>query len=267
MLRGSVAAWPVPRGLATVGEVAAMAASARRLLRAVRAGRASELVPIDPPELVNGPRATTPVLLVHGYLGTPDCWSRLVPQLHRAGFVTLFGLGYNSLASTIPVLAADVVRAAETAMHEAHADHIHLVGHSLGGLVIRYAVQRLGLSPTVGAVVTIATPHHGSHLAAVAPGVVGAQMRPGSSLLAHLPPLSATSGVSWLVVDSAQDIVVSKTTTSAPSAPHGPDGVVRYRLVEGRGHQAVLRSAELGRTVVDHLVDAERVRGRLDEAA
>ena len=78
-------------------------------------------------------------------------------------------------------------------------------------------------------------------------------MRPGSSLLAHLPPLSSTPGVCWLVVDSTQDLVVSK-----PLA--GVDGGVRYRVVDGRGHQAILRSDGLAQTLVGHLVEVEQAR-------
>lgn len=250
MVRRRTVDWPVPRQLAAVGEVAAMAASARRLLQAVRAERASQLVPLTAARRAGTPRFERPVLLVHGYLGTPDCWARIVPQLHHVGFGNLFSFGYNALASTIPVLAADVVGAAQVAMCQAGAREVHLVGHSLGGLVIRYAVQQLGLAAAARTVVTIATPHTGSPFASVAPGVVGAQMRPGSSLLHHLPPLSSTPQVSWLVVDSAQDIVVSKATPRH-------DGGVRYRVVNGRGHQAILRSDELSEALVGHLLEAE----------
>ncbi len=259
MLRRPAPAWPVPRRLAAVGEVAAMAASARRLLQAVRAERASQLTPLTMPPLGPGPRFEVPVLLVHGYLGTPSCWAHIVPQLHRGGFGNVFSFGYNALASTIPVLAADVVREAEAAMRQSRCAAVHLVGHSLGGLVIRYAVQQLGLAAAARTVVTIATPHSGSPFAAVAPGVVGAQMRPGSSLLHHLPPLSSTPQVSWLVLESAQDIVVSKATS-------GYDGEVRYRVVNGRGHQAILRSDELGQALVGHLVDAEEATAAADVA-
>ena len=158
MLRRPAVAWPVPRGLATVGEVAAMAVTARRLLRAVRAERMSQLVCIDSSEPTCGQPFQTPVLLVHGYLGTSACWDPLVPELHQAGFGNVFSLGYNALSSTIPVLAADVVRAAQTAMDRAGASQVHLVGHSLGGLVIRYAVQQLGLSSATGGVVTSRRP-------------------------------------------------------------------------------------------------------------
>lgn len=306
--------WAVPRRLAALGEVATIATTVRRLLGSVRAERESRLTWIAPsaldatdqqwrvparlpvrvsaqlPTPASRPRAdrtppgngpALPVLLVHGYLGTPSCWDRLVPRLHDAGVDDVFTFGYNAIASTIPLLAADLVRAAELAMDRTRTNGIHLAGHSLGGLVIRYAVQRLGLSAVADAVVTIATPHRGSPLAVVAPGVAGAQMRPGSALLHHLPPLWSTSGVRWLVVDSDQDLVVPPSlppTTDSP--PEGPpadtlradsiavgaggasvaSGAVEHVVVSGIGHQGILRSPQVCDAVVRHLEQVTAAR-------
>lgn len=267
--------WAVPRRLAHVGEVATMATTVGRLLLSIRAERESRLTWVVPPTLDSSDHPQTahppasgctrlrtktalPVLLVHGYLGTPASWDPLVPALHRAGFADVCTFGYNALASTIPLLAADVVRAADQAMERSGKGGIHLVGHSLGGLVIRYAVQRLGLCAAADGVVTVATPHRGSPFATVAPGVAGAQMRPGSALLHQLPPLAGTSGVRWLVVDSEQDLIVSRSlppTTDSPTATHHPHGTggVRYLVVRGGGHQSVLRSEHIREVVVGHL--------------
>jgi triacylglycerol lipase len=61
-----------------------------------------------------------------------------------------------------------------------------LVGFSMGGLVSRYYLQRLGGLDHVGRFVTMATPHHGTHTARLVklPGWV--QMRPGSEFLRDL---------------------------------------------------------------------------------
>lgn len=273
--------WVVPRRLAAVGEVATMATTVGRLLGSVRAERESRLAWVPPSSASadrqdrpsNSARSGTappaaPVLLVHGYLGTPAGWEPLVPGLHEAGIGDVFTFGYNALASTIPLLAADVVGAAHEAMTRSSTDRVHLVGHSLGGLVIRYAVQRLGLAAAASAVVTVATPHLGSPFAVVAPGIVGAQMRPGSALLAHLPALASTSGVRWLVVDCEQDLVVSRLPSVTgenriddPGAgaagardAAGSTGEVTHLVVTGVGHQGILRSDQLRRAVVEHLV-------------
>jgi len=66
------------------------------------------------------------------------------------------------------------------------APGVHLIGHSLGGLVVREAVQRRGVAAYTRAAVTIATPHAGTWVARFAPGPCARQMRPGSPFLTEL---------------------------------------------------------------------------------
>ena len=75
----------------------------------------------------------------------------------------------------------------------AYADHgplagrpFDLVAFSMGGLVSRYYVQRLGGTRRVGRFVTLASPHRGTLTAKAWPGVGGRQMRPGSAFLHDL---------------------------------------------------------------------------------
>lgn len=63
---------------------------------------------------------------------------------------------------------------------------LDLVGFSMGGVVSRYYVQRLGGVERVRRLVTVSSPHHGTVTAYLMgrPGAV--QMRPGSAFLADL---------------------------------------------------------------------------------
>ncbi len=251
MLQVPVTRSLLPSTLAAVSELAVVAASIRHLPAALRAERASRLDRLVPSSGHHGggqPRL--PVLLVHGYLGTPACWGGVVPRLHGAGFADVFTFAYNALGSAIPELAEDLVRASHRAMDQTGAEGVHLVGHSLGGLISRYAVQHRGLAAAASTVTTIATPHVGARVASVAPGAVGAQMRPGSLLLSQLPPLSATPAVSWLVISSSHDLFVRQ-------GPQDRHDRVAYRVLHGAGHQAILRSGDLAETVVRHLVARE----------
>jgi triacylglycerol lipase len=201
----------LPSVLAPFGELADLASGARRLPAAVQAPRTADLLTIPWPDVPNRTvRWTVPVLLVHGYLGSPACWTPVVEQLHAAGFANIFALRYNTLTSSIPEIAAQLDHAAYEAMTRTGEVRVHLVGHSLGGLVTRYAVQCLGLAARADGVVTIATPHRGSAFAYAAIGAAGTQMRPGAELLATLPPLRTTDDVEWLVVDAAHDVVAPR---------------------------------------------------------
>lgn len=183
-----------------------------------------------------------PVVLVHGYLSTAAPWVPLVRRLHAEGFVNVFTLGYDSLSAGVPQLAAELAGHVATVLTEGH---VHLVGHSLGGLVARYAVQRLGLDRITRTVVTVATPHRGSPLAWLGPGPAVAQLRPGSALLRDLPPLEATHQVRWAVLHAGADVVVP--------APRPGEG----RSLPGYGHHSILSASELADAVVTHLRSAE----------
>jgi triacylglycerol lipase len=189
---------------------------------------------------------TTPVLLVHGYLGTEAVWAPLVPRLHRNGFVDVFTLRYDTLSAGVPQLAAGLVEAVRTVLRRTGSPDVHLVGHSLGGLVARYAVQLLGLDEVTRSVVTVGTPHRGTRLAWLGLGPAAAQLQPGSGLLRDLPPLEDTSRVRWAVVQGSADILVS------------PRRARDELSLSGYGHHSVLGAPELADVVVAHLAASDR---------
>ena len=61
-----------------------------------------------------------------------------------------------------------------------------LVGFSMGGLVARVYVQRLGGAARVGRLVTLSSPHRGTVTARAWPGPAACEMEPGSALLREL---------------------------------------------------------------------------------
>jgi hypothetical protein len=229
---------------------AELCAVAGHLPRAVLGARRPVLEAVAGPEPRPEVTVTTPVLLIHGYLGTTESWAPLVRALHGAGYANVFTFRYNSLAAGIPELATGLVDAATVAMEVSGRRSVHLVGHSLGGLVARYAVQRLGLAASARSVATIATPHQGTLCAAVAPGRAAAQMRPGHPMIAGLPALGDGDGVSWVVIYSDADRVVPPAC--ARSGHPGSDV-----LLPGHGHLGILRSPRVRHAIVRHLRAAE----------
>ncbi|MCU0796741.1 MAG: alpha/beta fold hydrolase [Akkermansiaceae bacterium] len=61
-----------------------------------------------------------------------------------------------------------------------------VIAHSMGGLVSRAWLQDLGGIRNCDALITIASPHHGTRMAYAHPGQGAAEMRPGSAFLAEL---------------------------------------------------------------------------------
>lgn len=71
---------------------------------------------------------------------------------------------------------------------------IAVVAFSMGGLVSRYYLQKLGGAERCDALITISTPHHGTKAAYTYPTKGAQQMRPGSQFLRDLAVTEDTLG-------------------------------------------------------------------------
>jgi pimeloyl-ACP methyl ester carboxylesterase len=89
---------------------------------------------------VSGRNAHYPVLLVHGYAGTASVWAPLRRALADADFGHIVSLNYNSFAVDPVAVSAELTRQALRAVAASSAPRVHLIGHSLGGLIVRAAL-------------------------------------------------------------------------------------------------------------------------------
>lgn len=126
-----------------------------------------------------------PVLLVHGFNGTPAIFRGMSDYLAKSGwFVYDLTLTPSNGELGIEQLAQQVANyIAKTFTAEQPLD---LIGFSMGGIVSRYYVQRLGGIDRVQRLLTISSPHHGTWTAYALgrPGCI--QMRPDSTFLQEL---------------------------------------------------------------------------------
>lgn len=195
--------------------------------------------------------ATVPVLLLHGLYFTPQMMRPLGRRLAAQGF-TVHYFGYRSVRQSLAQHAACLAHVVAD-LQAAHAVPIHLIGHSLGGLVVR---QFAAMHPhgSLGRCVTLGTPHQGSavakHLRQHAPYLLGASYT--QALDGELPlwpghcqwgsiagnvniGVGRLLGVSGL---DAGDGTVSITETQLPGGHH---------LVLPVSHTAMLFDAEVAR--------------------
>jgi len=130
---------------------------------------------------------------------------------------------------------------------ETGTDKVHLIGHSLGGIVIAQAFADGRLDGQVDTVVTIATPFGGSPWANLCPlGATVRALRHGSPLLCRLAEAPVPDGVRWLAITGARDVIVP----GRRSVPGHAE--VRSVTVDDVGHLGMLLSP----LVVAHIVEA-----------
>lgn len=196
-----------------------------------------------------------PVLLVHGYAGTEHMWHPLRAALVDAGFEHVIALRYNTFRADIHRVADWLVDQAHRTMGACGADGVHLIGHSLGGLVIRDAVQSRGLGDRARTAVTLATPHHGSPLARFVPGPCARQMHPGSTFLRALASRYHPGSTRWVDIEGTTDRVIA--TGPVPTAAD----LVRFRHLAG--HRSITRHPDVVARIVHELADVDdRASGR-----
>ncbi|MET7499203.1 lipase family alpha/beta hydrolase [Streptomyces microflavus] len=140
-----------------------------------------------PNRLPGSPAAERPVVLLHGFIDNRSVFVLLRRTLARHGRRHLASLNYSPLTRDLRTAAELLGRHVEEVCARTGQREVDIVGHSLGGLIARYYVQRLGGDRRVRTLVTLGTPHGGT---AVAPGAgihpIVRQIRGGSALIEEL---------------------------------------------------------------------------------
>ena len=91
----------------------------------------------------------------------------------------VLAINYSPLTSDVRLAATNLATRVEQICAETGFERIHLIGHSMGGLVARYYVQRLDGDARVHTLVTLGTPHGGTKAARLVPHRLARQLRPG----------------------------------------------------------------------------------------
>ena len=128
------------------------------------------------------------VLIVHGIWDSALRIDPLASALRARGFtdVHAFDLVPNDGRARIEELAEQVAREADAICQRPATPQLDLVGFSMGALIARYYLQRLGGKQRVRRFVSISGPHAGTLTAYGLPFAGVRQMRPNSALLREL---------------------------------------------------------------------------------
>ncbi|MEE1772072.1 alpha/beta fold hydrolase [Streptomyces sp. JV185] len=128
-----------------------------------------------------------PVVLLHGFIDNRSVFVLLRRSLARHGWHHLESLNYSPLTCDIRTAAELLGRHVEEICARTGHHRVDIVGHSLGGLIARYYVQRLGGDQRVRTLVTLGTPHAGTAVAPLASAhPIVRQMRTGSAPIEEL---------------------------------------------------------------------------------
>ncbi|WP_329272321.1 esterase/lipase family protein [Streptomyces sp. NBC_01451] len=178
-----------------------------------------------------------PVVLLHGFIDNRSVFVLLRRSLAQHGRQQIESLNYSPLTCDIRTAAELLGRHVEEICERTGHPRVDIVGHSLGGLIARYYVQRLGGDLRVRTLVTLGTPHSGTRVVPLADAhPIVRQMRPGSAVIEELrlpAPDCRTRFVSfWSDLDHLMD------PPETARVDH-PDLLAENVQVSGVGHLAL----------------------------
>lgn len=151
------------------------------------------------------------VVLVHGIFDTRFTMKPLRKAITAAGYECFMPtLEPVDARKGLEVLAGELRKVVDERWGP--EERFSIVAFSMGGLVSRYYLQNLGGAARCDGLHTIATPHQGTYMAYLYPGLGTRQMRPDSKFIQELQRTErALEGLSLTSYRSPLDVVMLPT--------------------------------------------------------
>lgn len=173
----------------------------------------------------NRVRTGDDLYVLHGLWSDPDAMETLVKTVSALGiYRRVFNVGYRDDQS-IRVTGREL---AETVRATSGAGSCDFVGHSLGGLVVRWAIEQEGLGRQTRKAWLLGTPNLGSTLAQWTAGGALDDLKPGSETLRILNGGPRVTGVVYSYLTIAGNLIVAGRDTQS-------DGVVAVPVANWSG--------------------------------
>ncbi len=180
--------------------------------------------------------AGTPIIMVHGVIDNHSIFTVLRRGLSRRGFGRVISLNYSPLTDDIRRVARRLAMLVESVCRETGYERVHIVGHSMGGIVARYYVQRLGGDARTHTLVTLGTPHGGTALSRLIPVSIARQLRPESEIIQEFSEPAPGCRTRMIAIWSELDQIVIPQRNGR--IVH-PDLTARNVYIRGVGHMSL----------------------------
>lgn len=200
--------------------------------------------------------AGTPIILVHGVIDNRSIFTVLRRQLERRGFARTYALNYSLLTGDIRAVAGRLQTLVNEVCEQTGYEQVHIVGHSMGGLIARYYVQRMGGDARVHTLVTLGTPHSGSWSARLVPWPAIRQLRLDSDVIDELREPAPGIRTRFVAVWSDLDQLVMPQRNARITHP---DLNARNVLFRGIGHMSLPVDGRVAHEIAQalSLIDSE----------
>lgn len=158
-------------------------------------------------------RGETPVLLLHGLFNNRASWFWFKRYLRKQGFNNIATINLSSWHNE-EALTELVSKKVDELRHRLGVDKVHLVCHSMGGIIARNYIQLRGGGGKVDRCVCLGSPHLGSKLTPFALSPLGKVLVPGSDFLRRLNEAPIPEGVRMTNIFTKKDNMVLPNANS-----------------------------------------------------
>lgn len=230
--------------------------SAKLALSLTREGTAGllsfELYPLgmvgDCLPVVRLPTSThhTPILFLHGVLHNRSAFVYMIQKLALKGWQNFEQLNLFTSLHSIARMAEQTKRAVERVLSRYDASQVDIVAHSMGGIIARYFVQKLGGDTVVRNLVTLGTPHQGTKWFSYSILPQLRELRPESHTIRSLNALPVPVCTQVISISGSLDICIQ------PKQGAFWEGVRNIQL-QGLGHAGLLFSRRVVRIIASRL--------------
>ena len=185
------------------------------------------------------------VVLVHGIACNRAVWRPLLAALRAAGIERVHAVNLEPLFADIDTHARDLLTRLD-ALGVCATRPVAIVAHSMGGLVARAALRR-ARPGTIGRIITIGTPHHGTQVACAFGWRSTRQMCCASEWLLQLN--AQQEGRFGLPMTSLYSLDDNLIVPAGSAVVRGACSIA----LPGLGHLGLLRSPQVLQRVVSEL--------------
>jgi triacylglycerol esterase/lipase EstA (alpha/beta hydrolase family) len=155
------------------------------------------------------PASTLPtIILVHGLYHNPSGWTLYRRWLKRAGFTNIYAWDRLLWAHTFTDLLQEFDVWVQGVVRDLPDKPIILIGHSLGGLIVRAYAQSPNAVGNIAGVATLGTPHQGTKIAVFGLGKACVDIQHRAPLINSIEEAAIPENIPHLAVYSPIDNIV-----------------------------------------------------------
>jgi pimeloyl-ACP methyl ester carboxylesterase len=190
-------------------------------------------------------RDDTPIILLHGLFHNRSCWLWTKHRLRSKGFYNLHTVSLPPWHN-VETLTERIAKKVDKLRLSTGIKKVHLIGHSMGGLLARNDLQIRGGDTKIDSCILLGTPNLGSRLASFALSPMAKLLLPGSGFLKRLAEAPLPAGIPVTTIFTRHDNLVQPFYNARLEGAHNIE-------LAGMGHTTMLYNSQVFAEIIKSL--------------